>query len=429
MAGSDESGEDMESGRTNRAEDRTRIWAQQEQGQPFNGDVIFIVEGAGDIEDDDYVLPSSRLHGILGSGVNEGVGVIGLDADHRDQDLTHIVKIGVFGRGETGVLGEGSRGPGVEGLGGDRPFNTPDGAGVIGRGGRQPDTNNKERKPHGAGVIGMGGGRSRKLQNDSIVGSVGVFGQGAEAETRSVDGSDHGPQSPGAGVVGRGGVTIPPRGPVAPGVVGLAGGADDLPSLAFEGDIGVYGRGATGVEGSGAAGPGVHGRGSDGEGLALSRGVIGPGVLGEGGQGRDPLNPDRFVFGAGVVGFAGDPPPPSFAETRDTGVYGAGRTGVKGSGFEGRGGVFQSERSAQVRLIPARRPQSREQASFTPTVIPDPGRLGPELPREGRVGDLMSTVDDDGQCSLWFCVREGTSGAGPARWAQVLLGPLFDGRA
>ena len=50
MAGSDESGEDMEAGRTNRAEDQTRIWAQRENGEDFNGDVIFVVEAARDID-------------------------------------------------------------------------------------------------------------------------------------------------------------------------------------------------------------------------------------------------------------------------------------------------------------------------------------------------------------------------------------------
>jgi hypothetical protein len=126
---------------------------------------------------------------------------------------------------------------------------------------------------------------------------------------------------------------------------------------------------------------------------------------------------------------ASDAPLPPFSETSETGVYGVGQNGVKGIGAEGRGGVFQSEHSAQMQLVPARRPpQGKEQASFIPTVIADPSRLGPELPREGRGGDLMSIVDGEGQCSLWFCVREGTSN-GPARWAQVLLGPSFDGRA
>jgi hypothetical protein len=223
-------------------------------------------------------------------------------------------------------------------------------------------------------------------------------------------------------------VSIPHGGPVAPGVVGWAGGADRLEIvLAREGDIGVIGLGATGVEGIGFGGPGVRGYGSDGEGSVHNRGVVGPGVIGEGGRGLDPVDPKRFIHGAGVIGIAGDTPLPPFVETIETGVYGAGRDGVEGAGSEGRGGIFRSERSAQVRLIPARRsPQGKEQAAFIPTVIADPALWGPQLPREGRSGDLMSVVDDEGQCSLWFCIRDN---AGSARWAQVLLGPSFDGTA
>ena len=138
-------------------------------------------------------------------------------------------------------------------------------------------------------------------------------------------------------------------------------------------------------------------------------------------------DPDKKFHGVGVIGIAGETPLPSFADTIETGVYGTGRDGVKGDGSEGRGGIFRSERSAQVRLIPAKRStQDSEQTSFIPTVIADPGVSGPKLPAEGRSGDLMGLVDDKGQCSLWFCVRDN---AGSARWAQVLLGPSFDGRA
>jgi hypothetical protein len=40
----------------------------------------------------------------------------------------------------------------------------------------------------------------------------------------------------------------------------------------------------------------------------------------------------------------------------------------------------------------------------------------------------MTIVDDQRHCTLWFCVQDGTN-AGAARWAQVLLGTSFDGRA
>lgn len=56
MAGASGSGEDMETGRVNRAEGRTFLWAQVPPGQPyFNGDAMFVVEAARDAEDpDDY---------------------------------------------------------------------------------------------------------------------------------------------------------------------------------------------------------------------------------------------------------------------------------------------------------------------------------------------------------------------------------------
>ena len=432
MAGSGQSGEDMEAGRVNRAENRTRVWAQAEQGQSFDGDVIFVAEGAGDIEDDDFVFTSNKLHGVMGKGVSKGAGIIGLDTGHPDLDTSKVFEVGVFGRGNTGVKGEGDRGPGVEGVGGNRPLDSRFGAGVIGRGGRQLDDDNKDRKPHGPGVLGFGGSRSRpvdELDNDNIVDNVGVFGQGAVAETRTISGAVHGPQSPGAGVVGRGGVSIPNDGSVAPGVVGWAGGADFLViEKGIVGDIGVVGRGATGVKGIGNAGPGVSGIGSSTSGEPVAH-LVGPGVVGEGGTGTDLAgpNPDQKFHGVGVIGIAGETPLPSFADTIETGVYGAGRDGVKGDGSEGRGGVFRSERSAQVRLIPAQRTtKDTEQESLIPTVIANPEFIVPKLSPEGRRGDLMSIFDENGQCSLWFCVRENS---GSAHWAQVLLGRPFESKA
>ena len=73
MAGSDHSGQDMESGRTNRAEDQTRIWAQREGDGEFNGDVIFVVEAAREIEDETserFRLDFTRL-GVPPVGVRD----------------------------------------------------------------------------------------------------------------------------------------------------------------------------------------------------------------------------------------------------------------------------------------------------------------------------------------------------------------------
>ena len=67
-----------------------------------------------------------------------------------------------------------------------------------------------------------------------------------------------GPIAPGPGVLGRGGVPIPSQGPVAAGVIGLAGGTA-IPSISESGDSGVYGAGPIGVRGQGSSAPGVFG--------------------------------------------------------------------------------------------------------------------------------------------------------------------------
>jgi hypothetical protein len=50
------------------------------------------------------------------------------------------------------------------------------------------------------------------------------------------------------------------------------------------------------------------------------------------------------------------------------------------------------------------------------------------LPKNGQAGDLMTLLDDARLCTLWFCVQAEDS-AGPAQWAQVLLGPSFPGQS
>ena len=124
----------------------------------------------------------------------------------------------------------------------------------------------------------------------------------------------------------------------------------------------------------------------------------------------------------------GESPNGPFSAPLDTGVFGGGQDGVNGLGLAGRGGIFQSQRSAQVQLVPARGRQMPEGESFTPTNVAAPGRQGAELPKSGLAGDLMSVIDEQGDCTLWFCVKGETEGA-PSRWAEVLLGPSFDGQA
>ncbi len=163
----------------------------------------------------------------------------------------------------------------------------------------------------------------------------------------------------------------------------------------------------------------------------------GPGVVGRGGL---PV-PREFPVGAGVIGLAGGQSRPPIAETGDCGVFGLGPTGVRsrGVGSAGvharsdvdRGGVFEADHEAQVRLVPQRvRTRLPETTVVTPAGIA-PSALASgvvSLPKSGEAGDLMTLIDDAGHCTLWFCVQD-ASGAGPARWAQVLLGPAFNGQS
>lgn len=150
--------------------------------------------------------------------------------------------------------------------------------------------------------------------------------------------------------------------------------------------------------------------------------------------------PAFSVMPAGVVGLAGGQSRPLIAETGDRGVFGLGPTGVRsrGVGSAGvharsdvdRGGVFEADHEAQVRLVPQRvRTRLAETTAVTPAGIASSALASGvvSLPKSGEVGDLMTLIDDAGHCILWFCVQD-ASGAGPARWAQVLLGPAFNGQ-
>jgi hypothetical protein len=391
MAGSNKSGQDMEAGRTNRAEDQTRIWAQCENGEQFNGDVLFVVEAARDIEDDDFVDVSPGLHAIRGSSVG-GTGVIGLSSQVADIDIALAKQVGVFGKGNIGVRGEGN--PGVEGIGfsGGAGDGIGGGTGVVGRGGRRP-----EGELQGIGVVGLGGSHpgDAPVTPDLVVAGAGVFGHGAEGE---------GGTSPGAGVIGIGGDPLP-GGSVAAGLVGLSHDINAV-SASFALDTGVFGLGGTGVTGKGTVGPGVRGSGGPVPRIEVDPEELQAGVVGEAGVGLDQIG--RTIHGAGVIGLARDKAPLTFAETGETGVYGTGQTGVKGVGAAGRGGVFESDQIAQVNLTPL----------FNQ----------PNLPCEGKAGDLLVVSplkpgDEDkseqGVASLWFCIRSQTQERGPAVWARV----------
>lgn len=380
MGGASGSNELMSTGRVNRSEDSTKIWAQRfeiDDGKSadFNGAAILVCEVAP-VKQDDQVYenlnwaPQHAMDGIHGAGWSAG-----------GSGGTGVVGFGGFNQG-TGVLGQGggldgSGGIGIHGKGGEswggqftlqgpRP-----GAGVVGQGGRQ--LRNELRQPHGAGVIGIGGGSEGPLPSSAETGSVGVYAQGAEAAIRTevIETVDTvvGPMSPGPGVVGRGGVFEPndEHPDVAAGVVGLAGNTP-IPTFQVTANAGVYGKGTYGVFGMVSVESGIGVRG-------LSE--AGPALLGQ----------------------------------------------AKARG--GRGAQLDSTGSAQLWLVPqAFDGEFGQGGAQVATQVVRPG-LRPPLPHDGLAGDLMVIRDQGGDARLWFCVRSRSTG--PARWTEVLLGPEFDG--
>jgi hypothetical protein len=184
--------------------------------------------------------------------------------------------------------------------------------------------------------------------------------------------------------------------------------------------------GALGNGGDG--GNGVEGHGGDAN-IAPSPGY---GVLGVGGVLKNDVSVlPKGTPDAGVVGISGFKAGflPFFQDTASTGVVGQGAVGVrgiggkpagpfppdpsgsaigvKGSSTTDRGGVFESNQVASVRLVPS-------------LTLKKP-------PIEGRAGDLLVIPDGDQQpvCSLWFCkrgsVKVGKKVTLKAIWAQVQL--------
>ena len=184
-----------------------------------------------------------------------------------------------------------------------------------------------------------------------------------------------------------------------------------------------------------------------GQGYKQSPGTIGicyktdtPHILGDAAGVIGASNGDstrRGIAGAGVVGMSFKnlgladipvlPNPNDLPDGDGTGVWGVSGsgTGVHGESQTGRGGVLQSEQSAQLRLIPSRTtPVGTERAPISPRELS--GQSRPRLPRDGQAGDLMAIVDNQDQATLWFCVRSKIEPDGSAHWAQVLLGEEFE---
>jgi hypothetical protein len=209
--GSSESGEGMDSGRVNRAENTTRIWAQRKMNGHFAdfdddgpdpGHAIFTVESAGNIEEDDdddfeQVSDAQHIHGIMSSGCGSGAGVVGFSRMHpifapgeelSDDDIEHTRSVGVFGKGIAGIVGQGdSRG---EPLNSQKPVSF--GAGVVGRGGKGLLGT--------AGVVGFSRGVEVEVDGPA---ETGVFGQGPTGVTGMGTSGLH-DQPDGTGVLGMG---------------------------------------------------------------------------------------------------------------------------------------------------------------------------------------------------------------------------------
>ncbi len=401
MAGSWDSGDELEAGKINYAFDWTQIWARRtdsSDGDDFNGDAILIVreaqnlqgEDPGDFLDGDY-HPQHTINGIMAWGYSAaqrgdagGIGVIGNGGTNQGT--------GVLGIGN-GNIGMG--GIGVHGIGGSQtepPVATaPPGTGVLGQGGRQTSFNTL-RLPHAAGVVGLAGGHGKPIPPLEDTGSVGVYGQGAEMEVDSIDMgeinergdpklTDVGPRSPGPGVLGRGGVEVPEAlaGQAAAGVIGLAGGTTIPPFIKTVGN-GVYGEGnISGISGKSKQGTGVAGYSDAAHG----------------------------VYGESAGQF---------------GVYGFGST------VTARGGAFYARHSAQILLVP-----HMQKIVYPAPVSVSPKEIstkekGPLLPKDGHGGDLLCISDSTGECTLWFCVKSSDESA-VASWSQVLLGTRLNGQA
>lgn len=432
MSGSSESNEDLVAGRVNRSNDQTTLWAEnryvetgifgglggEEFRIDFGGNPILLVEVARDSEEDGEFRPASPLDGIVGRGWS---------AEHAGQSGgTGVVAIGgpVEGAGLRAI--GGANGTGAIGDGGGIA------SGVVGFGGPN----------EGTGVVGIGSGGERNLgphlgfDSRRGRGGVGVWGLGGLADLDRPSSQPEVPPSPdvlpGTGVLGQGG-KIEERNEkrmlLGPGVVGIGGAAGDLerPTMSDAGSAGVFGKGAEAR---------IRTEFDAGTPVQLGPAEAGPGVVGIGGV-PDPL---EFPVGAGVIGLAGGETRPGINETGETGVYGRGRTGMRAQGLGGpgvlgrsehdRGGVFEAgDGNAQVNLVPNRvRTRLPEETGITPMAL-SPAAVTSgvvALPRNGLGGDLAALEDLTGRCTLWFCV-ESSSGGVPAKWAQVLLGPMFDG--
>ena len=257
-----------------------------------------------------------------------------------------------------------------------------------------------------------------RLPNEDFSYSWGNFIFGVEVAPNARDPDDYDP--------GDGSVRLPhtPSKPLtAIRAIGWTtnSGTGPLEGMGVEG-IGGVGQG-TGVLGRGGGrrvggftngngGIGVHGLGGNSRDdfPQLSAPDAGAGVVGEGGVKRN--NSGILQVAAGVIGAAGDTDLPRSPLTEAAGVVGVSK--------HGPGGVFASESTSQVHLEAKPIPQPFAETPF-PQVTHVVLESTKVLPTEGRPGDLLTLIDPNGVCTLWFCVRA-PNGRLRAVWRQVLLG-------
>jgi hypothetical protein len=90
-------------------------------------------------------------------------------------------------------------------------------------------------------------------------------------------------------------------------------------------------------------------------------------------------------------------------------------------------GCSESSRAVQAQLVPHdTRFGFGTPSAVTPTALQGNREQGHFWPGDGRGGDLLTLMDDQQRCTLWFCVQ-GEENGNAAQWARVLMGPSFAG--